>query len=126
MRPRSLYSWITNLCVVAALVPSCVLAQALRYVDEAGNIRFAEGLKQVPRQYREQIVPPTPTPVLDKRALQEKKRLEMEAMRRREMEEQRKKREAVQREMAARKQQERETRRLREEERAAGFSKNDL
>jgi hypothetical protein len=37
-------------------------------MDSSGNIHFVDSWKQVPREFREQIVPPTPTPVLDERA----------------------------------------------------------
>jgi hypothetical protein len=58
-----------------------VSAQQYRYMDSSGNINFVDSLSDVPRRYREQIVPPTPTPVLDRRGLQEKKRLENQARR---------------------------------------------
>ncbi len=61
-------------------------------MDEAGNIRFVSRMKEVPRQYREQIVPPTPTPVLNHRQ-------KMELLRRRQEEEVRKRREAQARQM---------------------------
>ncbi len=38
--------------------------QSLRYIDSSGNVRFADSIKEVPREYREQIYPATPTPVL--------------------------------------------------------------
>jgi type IV secretory pathway VirB10-like protein len=46
-------------------------AQRYRYMDGSGNIHFVDSLSDVPRQYREQLVPPTPTPVLDARQRRE-------------------------------------------------------
>jgi type IV secretory pathway VirB10-like protein len=46
-------------------------AQQHRYMDSSGNIHFVDSLSDVPRQYREQLVPPTPTPVLDARQRKE-------------------------------------------------------
>lgn len=55
--------------VVAFLLAPCdANAQRYRYMDSSGNIHFVDSWKQVPREFREQIVPPTPTPVLDERA----------------------------------------------------------
>lgn len=45
------------------------VAQRYRYMDSSGNIHFVESLKEVPYQYRQQIVPATPTPVLDEKTL---------------------------------------------------------
>lgn len=46
-------------------------AQRYRYMDSSGNIHFVDSLGDIPREYREQIVPPTPTPVLDARQRKE-------------------------------------------------------
>ena len=55
-------------------------AQQHRYMDSSGNIHFVDSLSDVPRQYREQLVPPTPTPVLDARQRKElQQRKEREA-----------------------------------------------
>ena len=59
--------------IVLASVPSAQ-AQRYRYMDSSGNIHFEESLNDVPRQYRHQIVPPTPTPVLDARQKKELQR----------------------------------------------------
>jgi hypothetical protein len=56
-----------------------VHAQHYRYMDSSGNIHFVDSLGDVPRQYRQQLVPPTPTPVLDarqRRELQQQKERE--------------------------------------------------
>ncbi len=46
-------------------------AQRYRYMDSSGNIHFVDSFGDIPRQYREQLVPPTPTPVLDARQRKE-------------------------------------------------------
>ncbi len=86
-----------------AFYSTAAIAEQLRYMDEAGNIRFVNKMNQVPRQYREQIVPPTPTPVLDHRQkMQLKQREQQEQARRqqqermRQMEEQRRRQQAEQ------------------------------
>ncbi|MEN9845931.1 MAG: hypothetical protein RIS36_1078 [Pseudomonadota bacterium] len=57
--------------VVSSLGASDAHAQHYRYMDSSGNINFVDSLSDVPRQYREQLVPPTPTPVLDARQRRE-------------------------------------------------------
>jgi glutaredoxin len=44
------------------LSTNAVAQQTYRYVDEAGNIFFAERLSDIPSQYLNQVVPPTPPP----------------------------------------------------------------
>lgn len=61
-----------------------VWGDQLRYMDEAGNIRFVNRMKEVPREYREQIIPPTPAPVLDERQRAALKRKQQEEQVRRE------------------------------------------
>jgi hypothetical protein len=56
---------------VVSLWASEAQAQRYRYMDSSGNIRFVDSLSDIPREYREQIVPPTPTPVLDARQRKE-------------------------------------------------------
>lgn len=56
---------------VVVLFAADVSAQQYRYMDSSGNIHFVDSLGDVPRQYREQLVPPTPTPVLDARQRRE-------------------------------------------------------
>jgi hypothetical protein len=60
-------------------------------MDSSGNIHFVDSLSEVPPRYREQVVPPTPTPVLDRKGLQAKKRAEMQAARERQMQERQRK-----------------------------------
>jgi hypothetical protein len=86
-------------CLVTALAVLGVLwgcsseskAQQVRYMDSSGNIHFVDSLSEVPPRYREQVVPPTPTPVLDRKGLQAKKRAEMQAARERQMQERQRK-----------------------------------
>lgn len=66
-------------CAVSSLGAIDAHAQHYRYMDSSGNIHFVDSLGDVPRQYREQLVPPTPTPVLDarqRRELQQRKERE--------------------------------------------------
>jgi hypothetical protein len=56
---------------VSCVVTADAYAQSYRYMDSSGNIHFVDSLSDVPRQYREQLVPPTPTPVLDARQRKE-------------------------------------------------------
>lgn len=41
-------------------------AQSFRYIDESGNIFFVEKPEDVPTRYRDQVVKPTPLPILTK------------------------------------------------------------
>lgn len=43
-------------------------------MDSSGNLHFVDSLGDVPRQYRQQVVPPTPTPVLTARQRNELQR----------------------------------------------------
>jgi transposase len=43
-------------------------------MDSSGNIHFVDSLEDVPRQYRQQLVAPTATPVLDQRQRKELER----------------------------------------------------
>jgi hypothetical protein len=65
-------------------------AQQHRYMDSSGNIHFVDNVYQVPQRYREQVMTPTPVPVLDRKALMEKQRLEQQAKREKMAEERRK------------------------------------
>ena len=51
--------------VVTLSSPTISHAQAVNYVDESGNIYFADSIRDVPQRYRYQLVTPTPWP-LDK------------------------------------------------------------
>jgi hypothetical protein len=77
---------------LVALVPDGE-AQRFRYMDASGNIHFVETINDVPRQYRQQIVPPTPTPVLDARQKKELQRAKERELRERQRQIDNKKRE---------------------------------
>lgn len=72
---------------------SIAQAQRYRYMDSSGNIHFVDALNDVPRQYRQQIVPPTPTPVLDARQKKELQRTKERELKERQRQLENKKRE---------------------------------
>ena len=116
--------YFNGLCFALLIMTQVSHAQSVRYMDNSGNIHFVDNLSDVPARYRQQVVPPTPTPILDKRGLQEKRRLELQAkrqaaeeQRREKLEEQRKRREEYQ---SAKKEQER----LKKERIKSGFQRN--
>jgi type IV secretory pathway VirB10-like protein len=97
------YQILLAALMLTALCCATATAEQLRYMDEAGNIRFVHRMNQVPRQYREQIVPPTPTPVLDHRQKMElKRRQQEEELRRRRQEQARQMDEQRRRQLAER------------------------
>ncbi len=77
--------------LIIASVPGSQ-AQQFRYMDNSGNIHFVESINDVPRQYRHQIVPPTPTPVLDARQKKELQRAKERELRERQRQIENKKR----------------------------------
>lgn len=111
--------------IVLSILSGAVESKAdqLRYMDSSGNIRFADSLDQVPRQYRPQIYHPTPTPVLDKRAQAELKRHQQEQEARKIQAEREKKREAERRRAELERQRQREERELRRREEASSVSR---
>ena len=62
------------IAVASSLCSSGVEAQQFRYMDSSGNIHFVDSVNQVPGRYREQVITPTPVPVLDRKQLAEKRR----------------------------------------------------
>lgn len=74
---------------LSCAVSQCA-AQQHRYMDSSGNIHFVDNVYQVPQRYREQVMTPTPVPVLDRKALMEKQRQEQQAKREKMAEERRK------------------------------------
>lgn len=114
-----LLSVLAALSVLALSVASH--AERFRYMDSSGNIRFAESIDQVPRQYRQQIYPPTPTPVLDKRAQAELRRKQEREESRKLHEEREKRREAEKRKHDLELQRQREERELRRREEASSL-----
>ncbi|MEY4701447.1 MAG: hypothetical protein RL326_1634 [Pseudomonadota bacterium] len=101
-----------SICVIGFSEVETSHGQSLRYMDSSGNLHFADSIKEVPKQYREQIYPPTPTPVLNRQQQLQKR-----------MEEERIQRQKLQRERM--KQMERDRREL-NAERAARKKKNEL
>ena len=73
---------IVSLCSVLCIYQSAVYAQSFRYMDKAGNIFWVDSIDQVPREYLDQVVKPTPKPVLSKKQQRqveaEKKRIQKE------------------------------------------------
>jgi len=108
---------IATLCLVLtgvyAVFPAGSQADQLKYMDDAGNIHFVDRLAQVPPKYKEQIVPPTPTPVLDKRQIAQLKRAQKEAEAERIRKEHEKEREHQHRQMMIERERNREERELR-------------
>ncbi len=88
-------SLILSLTLGCVIVVTCRYAesQQFRYMDNSGNIHFVESINDVPRQYRHQIVPPTPTPVLDARQKKEIQRAKERELRERQRQLENKKRE---------------------------------
>lgn len=83
------------LVLMAVVFITCTSAsgQQVRYMDSSGNIHFVDNINQVPPRYRQQVETPTPVPVLDRKALAEKKRQEQLAKREK-MEQEKEKRRA--------------------------------
>lgn len=113
---------LSTLAVVSVgLLVATSHAERFRYMDSSGNIRFADSIDQVPRQYRQQIYPPTPTPVLDKRAQAELRRAQVREEARRVQAERDKQREAEKRRRDQEIQRAREERELRRREEASSL-----
>jgi len=71
---------------ISALFTPQAEAQRYRYMDSSGNLHFVDSIGAIPREYRQQVVPPTPTPVLDNR-----QRMELQRAKEREAKEHQKK-----------------------------------
>jgi hypothetical protein len=96
-------------------------SQSLRYMDSSGNLHFADSIKDVPKQYREQIYPPTPTPTLT-RQQQVQKRMEEERIQRQKMQRERMKQmERDRRSMEAERSARKKKNELRQDEISSGF-----
>ncbi len=111
----------TSVCVVGFSKVDISHGQSLRYMDSSGNLRFADSIKDVPKEYREQIYPPTPTPVLTKQQ-QFQKRMEEERIQRQKLQRERMRqmerdRRSIDAERAARK----KKNELRQDELSSGF-----
>lgn len=73
----SLRLWAGAAILVVCLitVPRETTAQSLNYVDEGGNIHFADTINDVPMQYRHQLIPPQPTLVPGSKSAREYERM---------------------------------------------------
>ena len=115
--------------LIVALVGCCAggiavcMAQQIRYMDSSGNLHFVDSVSEVPSRYRQQVVPYTPTPVLDARQQRLKMQQEQAAQRQRERLEREKMREAQRQKMLLLQQQERRRKKHLEEEARSGFKK---
>ena len=83
----------------------------IRYMDKAGNIIFVDKMADVPDQYKEQVIRPTPTPVLTKKDINDikKQQREQEAeIKRKELDREKAKKKHDQEQARAREKQEKE------------------
>jgi type IV secretory pathway VirB10-like protein len=85
----ALFVVVASLVVGTNYARPCA-AQQVRYMDSSGNIHFVDNVNKVPQRYREQVMTPTPVPVLDRKALAEKRRQEQQVLREKKAEERRK------------------------------------
>jgi len=69
---------IVLICLITSSVSLTVVADQIRYMDKAGNIIFVDKIADVPDQYRDQVIKPTPIPVLSKQQINEMKRKQRE------------------------------------------------
>lgn len=87
LRKVEFFIVVTAIIGLFAFISSSRALDLLRYMDKAGNIHFVDNISKVPKEYREQIIKPTPVPELSKdqiRELQRKQRLEEEERKRKE------------------------------------------
>jgi len=75
--------YIGTLCALVLIsVPTAVIAEGIRYMDQAGNIHFVDRLAEVPEEYRGQVINVEPTPMTQeqyRKALQEYRRKQSQA-----------------------------------------------
>lgn len=69
---------LLGLVALLAVTPATQSARAdtYRYIDESGNIFFVDSVNKVPVKFRDQVLPPPPTPVLSKRDLKKLERMQ--------------------------------------------------
>jgi hypothetical protein len=70
---------VLSAVVLAFSYCSLLVADQVRYMDSSGNIHFVDRPSEVPKKYILQVMTATPTPYLDRRALNELKRKKMQA-----------------------------------------------
>jgi hypothetical protein len=90
MMPLRMFVCVLLAPIISLALTSSCLAQQHRYMDSSGNIHFVDNVYQIPQRYRQQVMTPTPVPVLDRKALAEKKRQEQQAKREKAAEDRRK------------------------------------
>lgn len=66
-----MYKYIIVAVLVICTQFQSLSAEQLSYIDGAGNIHFVDSVSQIPQRYRAQVVPPTPTPVIDANAVRQ-------------------------------------------------------
>jgi type IV secretory pathway VirB10-like protein len=102
--------WVALLVILS--LANLANSQQFRYMDDAGNIFFVDHLSKIPKEYRAQVAPPTPTPVLTKEQQDAARRKIRAEEQRRNDEEMRKDRERKQRSSAAADQQRQQQRQI--------------
>lgn len=79
MKKRLLIITLSLSLITLSAASEHALADQYRYMDSSGNIYFVDSINQVPSRYREQVIPPTPAPVYDKKTQALVKRMQREA-----------------------------------------------
>lgn len=121
-RKCALYVGLLATLLSVSVASEC-WAQQFRYMDSSGNIHFVENVYQVPERYRAQVMTPTPVPILDRKALAEKKRQEAQERREKAAEAKRKQLEERQKQREEKKRKEEEARNNRRKGKSGGFGK---
>jgi len=110
----------------ATLILCCatlIHAQArFRYMDSSGNLHWVDSPSQIPAKYRGQVMTPTPTPVMDKRAQAEAKKAREQAQQEKLRAEHERKKELQRRREQLERQRIREERELRKRDDARNLS----
>ena len=111
------------LTAVIFSVHTLAFGQQVRYMDSSGNIHFVDNVYQVPPRYRQQVETPTPVPVLDRKALAEKKRQEQQVQRENAAKEKEKRRQEREQKAAEQRRKREEARKNRDKARSTGFGR---
>jgi len=119
MGGRSFFILTALLCSIHSLA----FGQQVRYMDSSGNIHFVDNVYQVPPRYRQQVETPTPVPVLDRKALAEKKRQEQQVKRENAAKEKEKRRQEREQKAEEQRRKRDEARKNRDKARATGFGR---
>ena len=59
---RKVLSIFIILGALLGVIANTANAQGVNYIDESGNIMFADSIEQVPAKFRPQLIKPTPGP----------------------------------------------------------------